>query len=111
MEKDIEKPSYYHLGKMSEPHFLDDPISDLFDMVSLMASRLNKLREQNTKSTRNYRAKNRAKVNAISKRYYDTHKSDPIWLADKREKQRVYQQHRRYLKSLSKENSSPAVVV
>ena len=46
MEKDIEKPSYYHLDKMSEPHFFEDPIGDLFDMVSVMASRLNKLREQ-----------------------------------------------------------------
>ena len=87
---------------MSETHFFDDPVSDLFDMVSVMASRLNKLREQNTRSTRNYRAKNRDKINAISKRYHDTHKLDPVWLAEKREKQRIYQQHRRYLKSLEK---------
>ena len=96
---------------MSEPHFFEDPIGDLFDMVSVMASRLNKWREQNTKSTKNYRIKNRAKVNAISKRYYDTHKLDPVWLSEKREKQRLYQQHRRYLKSLEKENSCPVVVV
>ena len=96
---------------MSEQSFSDHPIGDLFDMVSVMSNRVNKLREQNTKSTRNYRTKNRAKVNAISKRYYGTHKSDPVWLADKREKQRLYQQHRRYLKSLDKGNSNPAVVV
>lgn len=90
---------------------LKDPIDELVVMVSVMATRLNKLREQNTKSTRNYRAKNRDKINAISKKYYDTHKLDPVWLADKREKQRIYQQHRRYLKSLEKENSSPGVVV
>jgi iron-sulfur cluster repair protein YtfE (RIC family) len=90
---------------------LTDNIDELVGMVSVMTTRLNKLREQNTRSTRNYRAKNRDKINAISKKYYDTHKLDPVWLADKREKQRVYQQHRRYLKSLEKEeNSSPVVV-
>jgi iron-sulfur cluster repair protein YtfE (RIC family) len=89
---------------------LKDNIDELVGMVSVMTARLNKLREQNTKSTRNYREKNRAKVNAISKKYYDTHKLDPVWLADKREKQRIYQQQRRHLKSLEKENSSPVVV-
>ena len=65
----------------------------------VMQDRLDKYREQNTRATKNYREKNREKVNAIAKKYYDTHKEDPEWLAHKRERQRLYQRKRRELKT------------
>ena len=73
---------------------------ELINIVSVLSTRLKKYRDQNTNASRTYRSKNREKVNAISKKYYDTHKEDPEWLSQKREKQKIYQQRRRFLKSL-----------
>jgi hypothetical protein len=91
--------SYEYIDKMSQIVFFDLPFEmELMDVMTDMAQRLDKYRERNTRAARKYRATHRAKINSISKKYYDTHKEDPEWLQQKREKQRIYQQHRRLLK-------------
>ena len=74
---------------------------ELIEMVMTLKRKIDRGREQNTQSARKYRARNRTRVNAIAKKYYDTHKDNPEWLLAKREKQRLYQQRRRALKALS----------
>jgi len=88
---------------MSLDYFSLYPEEELIEVINHLSDRLNKFREKNTKASRNYRAKNREKINAISKKYYDTHKQDPEWLEQKREKQRIYQQHRRLRKRLAEQ--------
>lgn len=56
---------------------------------------LNQRREGSTKATRRYRESHRDKVNQISKNYYERKKQDPVWLQQKRERQRIYQKNRR----------------
>jgi hypothetical protein len=75
----------------------------LVDMVQYLQNRLDHKRELSTKASRTYRQGHRDKINAISKRYYDTHKEDAEWLEAKREKQRIYQRKRRFMKALAKE--------
>ena len=72
----------------------------LTSYIQAMEERLSKYREQNTRAIKNYRQKSRTKINATAKKYYDTHKENPEWLAHKRERQRIYQKKRRELKKL-----------
>ena len=75
----------------------------LVDMVNMLQNRLDHKRAISTKASRNYRNCHRDKVNAISKKYYDLHKQDESWLEAKREKQKLYQRKRRFMKAFQKE--------
>lgn len=78
--------------------------------VEEMKQKLDKIRERNTCAIRKYRTKNRARINAISKKYYDKHKNDPVWLAAKRDKQRIYTQLCKDRKNKSKEIQTEATL-
>lgn len=60
-----------------------------------LRAKIDRLREQNTRALRLYREKNRTKVNAIAKKYYDLHKDNPEFLAVKRESQRLTRMRKR----------------
>jgi iron-sulfur cluster repair protein YtfE (RIC family) len=73
----------------------------LIGIVEALQTRIQKIREQNTRSAKKYRAQHRHVVNSIAKRYYERHREDPLWVEKKREKQRLYYQKKKVLKKIS----------
>ena len=80
----------------------------LIGIVEALQTRIQKIREQNTRSAKKYRvqvsfnrkkyrAQHRNVVNSIAKRYYERHREDPLWVEKKREKQRLYYQKEKVL--------------
>ena len=68
---------------------------------------MDKKRESNTKATKNYREKNRCKINSISRKYYDNHKNDPEWLQKTRERQRLNYKKKMALKAINTNVTEP----
>ena len=76
----------------------------LIGIVEALQTRIQKIREQNTRSAKKYGAQHRTVVNSIAKRYYDRHREDPLWVEKKREKQRLYYQKKKVLCRCTKIN-------
>ena len=78
--------------------------------IQQMVDRLQRQKEQNTRATKKYRESHREKVNKICKSYYDRHKTDEVWLANLRAKQRNYAKLRKAQKKLESTNSQDIIL-